>query len=213
MRWKLLWLMTLEARSTRECCPVDSHISFGGFNAITMISFRSAFVIWAGGGGGGDCVTAFSIIPLGEVQERGDSGSLLLLTLSIVLWCASGLQSYPMLFNIHLKALGEVIRCFALVYQYADDAQLCVTIRPPSYSKPPKLVSGKGNGTGNKLYLSLDKAEVLLVGSNLTLGIDIITMLDGVALPPKAYVSSLEINLDPALPLDDQVVVVGLLST
>lgn len=51
----------------------------------------------------------------------------------------------------------------------------------------------------NKLKLSLDNTDVLLVVTNSTLGNGITSMLEKVALPLKAHAHSLEVFLDLVL--------------
>uniref|UniRef100_A0A803TWV0 Reverse transcriptase domain-containing protein n=1 Tax=Anolis carolinensis TaxID=28377 RepID=A0A803TWV0_ANOCA len=102
---------------------------------------------------------------------------------------------YPMLFNIYMKPLGEVIRSFGVrCHLYADDTQLY-------HSFPPKRV--------NKLKLNPDKTEVLQVSRMSDRGIGWQPVLDGVSLPLKVQVRSLGVLLDLGLTLEAQVSVVA----
>uniref|UniRef100_A0A8D2J9T3 Reverse transcriptase domain-containing protein n=1 Tax=Varanus komodoensis TaxID=61221 RepID=A0A8D2J9T3_VARKO len=116
----------------------------------------------------------------------------------------------PLLFNIYMKPLGEVIRRFGLWdHQYADDTQLHL-----SFSTNPGeavtvlnqcLAEVIGWMRANKLKLNPAKAEVLLVGRSSSW----IGGLDGVALPLKDRVRSLGVLLDPELSLEAQVTAVA----
>ncbi|KAF7238180.1 Complement C1q-like protein 3 [Varanus komodoensis] len=120
----------------------------------------------------------------------------------------------PMLFNIYMKPLGEVIRRFELrSHQYAGDTQLYL-----SFTSAPGeavavlnqcLAEVMGWMRANKLSLNPDKTEVLLVCSaGLQVG-GFDPVLDGVALPLKDRVHSLGVLLDPELSLEFQVAVVA----
>ncbi|KAF7250183.1 putative RNA-directed DNA polymerase from transposon BS [Varanus komodoensis] len=120
----------------------------------------------------------------------------------------------PLLFNIYMKPLGEVIRrCGLRNHQYTDDNQLYL-----SFSTNPGeavavlnrcLAEVMGWMRANKLKLKPDKTEVLLVGGSGfgEGGSDLV--LNGVSLPLRDKVSSLGVLLDPELSLEAQVTAVA----
>ena len=120
----------------------------------------------------------------------------------------------PMLFNIYMKPLGEVIRGFGVrCHQYADDTQLYLSF-PPDSEEAVEVLDRCLEAVGgwmrvNKLRLNPDKTEVLLVRKSTTRVLDYHPTLDGVALPLKEQVRSLGVLLDPQLLLDSQVAAVA----
>uniref|UniRef100_A0A803SUK8 Reverse transcriptase domain-containing protein n=1 Tax=Anolis carolinensis TaxID=28377 RepID=A0A803SUK8_ANOCA len=116
----------------------------------------------------------------------------------------------PMLFNIYMKPLGEVIQSFGVrCHLYADDTQLYYSF-PPNSKEAPRILDQclavvMGWMRANKLKLNPDKTEVLQVSRMSDRGIGWLPVLDGVALSLKAQVCSLGVLLDSALTLDAQV--------
>uniref|UniRef100_A0A803TQ40 Reverse transcriptase domain-containing protein n=1 Tax=Anolis carolinensis TaxID=28377 RepID=A0A803TQ40_ANOCA len=102
----------------------------------------------------------------------------------------------PMLFNIYMKPLGEIIRSFRVrCHLYADDVQLCHSF-PPVTKEAVQVLNRCLAAVSdwmwaNKLKLNPDKTEVLLVSRKAEQGIGLQPVLDGVALPLKTQVCSL----------------------
>ncbi|KAF7236005.1 Catenin delta-1, partial [Varanus komodoensis] len=119
----------------------------------------------------------------------------------------------PLLFNIYMKLLGEVIRrCGLRNHQYADDTQLYLSFSTNPGDAVAVLNRCLGEVMGwmraNRLKLNPDKMEVLLVGGSGfgEGGFDLV--LNGVALPLRGKVCSLGVLLDPELSLEAQVTAV-----
>ena len=113
----------------------------------------------------------------------------------------------PMLFNICMKPLGEIIRRHgAGCYQYADDTQIYFSM-PLTTAAAKDSVSPlneclevvMGWMRKNKLKLNPEKMELLTVkGPNL--GLEVCQpVLDGVILPLKDCIHSLGVLLDLSL--------------
>uniref|UniRef100_A0A803SX51 ribonuclease H n=1 Tax=Anolis carolinensis TaxID=28377 RepID=A0A803SX51_ANOCA len=116
----------------------------------------------------------------------------------------------PMLFNIYMKLLGEIIRSFGVrCHLYTDDVQLCHSF--PPVTKEAIQVLNWCLATvldcmrANKLKLNPDKTEVLLVSRRAEQGIGLQPVLDRAALPLKTQVYSLWVLLDSSLSLELQV--------
>ncbi|KAF7250967.1 putative RNA-directed DNA polymerase from transposon BS [Varanus komodoensis] len=120
----------------------------------------------------------------------------------------------PLLFNIYMKPLGEVIRrCGLRNHQYADDTQLYLLFS----TNPGEAVAVLNRCLAevrewmraNKLKLNPDKTEVLLVGGSGfgEGGFDLV--LNGATLPLRDKIRSLGVLLDPELSLEAQVTAVA----
>uniref|UniRef100_A0A8C6VDI7 Calponin-homology (CH) domain-containing protein n=1 Tax=Naja naja TaxID=35670 RepID=A0A8C6VDI7_NAJNA len=116
----------------------------------------------------------------------------------------------PLLFNIYMKLLGEIIRGFRVRYhQYADDTQLFIPT-PDHLSDAPSMMScclevvriwmGR-----NRLQLSPDKTEWLcLPASRIVQEIPSLVM-GGEVLPPVDRACILGVLLDIQLSMEEQV--------
>uniref|UniRef100_A0A803TWX8 Reverse transcriptase domain-containing protein n=1 Tax=Anolis carolinensis TaxID=28377 RepID=A0A803TWX8_ANOCA len=116
----------------------------------------------------------------------------------------------PMLFNIYMKPLGEIIQSFGVrCHLYANDVQLCHSFPPVTKEAVQVLnrclAAVSDWMRANKLKLSSDKTEVLLFSRKAEQGTGLQPMLDGVTLPLKTQVRSLGILLDSSLSLEPQV--------
>uniref|UniRef100_A0A670I451 Reverse transcriptase domain-containing protein n=1 Tax=Podarcis muralis TaxID=64176 RepID=A0A670I451_PODMU len=113
----------------------------------------------------------------------------------------------PMLFNIYMKPLGEIIRRFGLgVHQYADDTQLYLSFK----SEPVKVLCECLEAVGgwmaaNRLRLNPDKTEVLFLGDRRRASVEDSLVLNGVTVPLKDQVRSLGVILDSQLSMEAQV--------
>uniref|UniRef100_R4GD80 Reverse transcriptase domain-containing protein n=1 Tax=Anolis carolinensis TaxID=28377 RepID=R4GD80_ANOCA len=120
----------------------------------------------------------------------------------------------PMLFNIYMKPLGEIIQsCGMRCHLYADDVQLCHSF-PPATKEAVQvlnwcLATVSDWMRENRLKLNPEKTEVLLISRRAEQGMGLQPVLDGVALPLKTQVPSLGVLLDSSLSLEPQVSVVA----
>ncbi|KAF7239551.1 Ceramide synthase 3 [Varanus komodoensis] len=163
----------------------------------------------AGLGVGGTALQWFRSYLNGQFQKvvLGDFGSV---PWQLCHGVPQGSILSPLLFNIYMKPLGEVIRRFRLwSHQYADDTQLYLSL----LTNPAEAVAVLNRCLAevmdwmraNKLKLNPDKTEVLLMGdSNSWVGV-LGLALDEVALPLKDRVHSLGVLLYPELSLEAQV--------
>uniref|UniRef100_A0A670II88 Reverse transcriptase domain-containing protein n=1 Tax=Podarcis muralis TaxID=64176 RepID=A0A670II88_PODMU len=160
-------------------------------------------------GAGGTVIQWFRSFLLGRVQKVvvGDECSD---PWALTCGVPQGSVLSPMLFNIYMKPLGEIIRGFGLgVHQYADDTQLYLSFK----SEPVKAVkvlcecleAVGGWMAANRLRLNPDKTEVLFLGDRERVGVGDSLVLNGVTVPLKDQVRSLGVILDSQLSMEAQV--------
>uniref|UniRef100_A0A670IW23 Reverse transcriptase domain-containing protein n=1 Tax=Podarcis muralis TaxID=64176 RepID=A0A670IW23_PODMU len=160
-------------------------------------------------GAGGTVIQWFRSFLLGRVQKVvvGDECSD---PWALTCGVPQGSILSPMLFNIYMKPLGEIIRGFGLgVHQYADDTQLYLSFK----SEPVKAVkvlcecleAVGGWMAANGLKLNPDKTEVLFWGDRGRAGVEDSLVLNGVTVPLKDQVRSLGVILDSQLSMEAQV--------
>uniref|UniRef100_A0A670HMU9 Reverse transcriptase domain-containing protein n=1 Tax=Podarcis muralis TaxID=64176 RepID=A0A670HMU9_PODMU len=160
-------------------------------------------------GAGGTVIQWFRSFLLGRVQKVvvGDECSD---PWALTCGVPQGSVLSPMLFNIYMQPLGEIIRRFGLgVHQYADDTQLYLSFK----SEPVKAVkvlcecleAVGGWMTANRLRLNPDKTEVLFLGDRRRAGVEDSLVLNGVTVPLKDQVRSLGVILDSQLSMEAQV--------
>uniref|UniRef100_A0A670I7A7 Reverse transcriptase domain-containing protein n=1 Tax=Podarcis muralis TaxID=64176 RepID=A0A670I7A7_PODMU len=160
-------------------------------------------------GAGGTVIQWFRSFLLGRVQKVvvGDECSD---PWALTCGVPQGSVLSPMLFNIYMKPLGEIIRGFGLgVHQYADDTQLYLSFK----SEPVKAVkvlcecleAVGGWMAANRLRLNPDKTEVLFLGDRTRAGVEDSLVLNGVTVPLKDQVRSLGVILDSQLSMEAQV--------
>uniref|UniRef100_A0A670J4S4 Reverse transcriptase domain-containing protein n=1 Tax=Podarcis muralis TaxID=64176 RepID=A0A670J4S4_PODMU len=160
-------------------------------------------------GAGGTVIQWFRSFLLGRVQKVvvGDECSD---PWALTCGVPQGSILSPMLFNIYMKPLGEIIRGFGLgVHQYADDTQLYLSFK----SEPVKAVkvlcecleAVGGWMAANRLRLNPDKTEVLFLGDRTRAGVEDSLVLNGVTVPLKDQVRSLGVILDSQLSMEAQV--------
>uniref|UniRef100_A0A8C7E7H9 Reverse transcriptase domain-containing protein n=1 Tax=Naja naja TaxID=35670 RepID=A0A8C7E7H9_NAJNA len=116
----------------------------------------------------------------------------------------------PLLFNIYMKPLGEIIRGFGVRYhQYADDTQLFIST-PNQLSDALAVMSRCLDAVRiwvgrNRLQLNLAKTEWLCVlASRMIQDVPPLSM-GGEVLPPVDRVHNLGVLLDSQLSLEEQV--------
>uniref|UniRef100_A0A670JM86 Reverse transcriptase domain-containing protein n=1 Tax=Podarcis muralis TaxID=64176 RepID=A0A670JM86_PODMU len=160
-------------------------------------------------GAGGTVIQWFRSFLLGRVQKVvvGDECSD---PWALTCGVPQGSVLSPMLFNIYMKPLGEIVRGFGLgVHQYADDTQLYLSFK----SEPVKAVkvlcecleAVGGWMAANRLRLNPDKTEVLFLGDRTRAGVEDSLVLNGVTVPLKDQVRSLGVILDSQLSMEAQV--------
>uniref|UniRef100_A0A803TBP9 Reverse transcriptase domain-containing protein n=1 Tax=Anolis carolinensis TaxID=28377 RepID=A0A803TBP9_ANOCA len=120
----------------------------------------------------------------------------------------------PMLFNICMILLGEIIQSFGVqCHLYADDVQLCHSFPPVTKEAVQVLnwclATVSDWMRANRLKLNSDKTEVLLVSRRAEQGIGLQPVLDRVTLSLKTQVRSLGVILDSSLSLEPQVSVMA----
>ncbi|XP_053169630.1 uncharacterized protein LOC128353010 [Hemicordylus capensis] len=187
-----------------ECVPVGSAGPLGSVRYHGILLGRLSSM-----GIGGTVLQWFQSFLGGRVQKVV-LGDYCLAPWPLACGVLQGSVLSPMLFNIYMKPLGEVIRGFGLsCQQYADHTQLYLSLSPDPREAVDVLNRGLEAVMGwmwaNKLKLNPDKMEVILVSRRANRDKDILPVLDGVALPLKEQVRSLGVLLDPALLLEAQV--------
>ena len=116
----------------------------------------------------------------------------------------------PMLFNIYMRPLAQLVRSFGLgCHQYADDTQLYLMMDNRPNTPPTALTKCLEAVTiwlrQSLLKLNPQKTEVLSVGNKKPTDVEIrLPQLDGTTLTTSTTVKSLGVILDTSLSMEAQ---------
>uniref|UniRef100_A0A670IWM0 Reverse transcriptase domain-containing protein n=1 Tax=Podarcis muralis TaxID=64176 RepID=A0A670IWM0_PODMU len=129
---------------------------------------------------------------------------------SLVCRVPQGAILSPMLFNIFMRPLAQIVQSFGLgCHQYADDTQLYLLMDGHTDSAPNTLTrcleAVAGWFHGSQLKLNPSKTEVLWLGRDGMGMRDQLPSLAGVQLVPLPSVKSLSVILDASLSMEAQV--------
>uniref|UniRef100_A0A670I2H7 Reverse transcriptase domain-containing protein n=1 Tax=Podarcis muralis TaxID=64176 RepID=A0A670I2H7_PODMU len=129
---------------------------------------------------------------------------------SLVCGVPQGAILSPMLFNIFMRPLAQLVRSFGLgCHQYADDTQLYLLMDGHPDSAPDTLTrcleAVAGWLRGSRLKLNPSKTEVLWLGRDDMGSRGQLPSLAGVQLVPASSVKSLGVIFDTSLSMEAQI--------
>ncbi|CAI5776265.1 Hypothetical predicted protein [Podarcis lilfordi] len=150
-----------------------------------------------------------ALVPLWSGTEGGDGGGKLSYY-SLVCGIPQGAILSPMLFNIYMRPLTQLVQNFGLgCHQYADDTQLYLLMDDHPDSAPDTLFrcleAMAGWLCGSRFKLNPSKTEVLWLGrDNMGLGGQL-PSLAGVQLVPAPSIKSLGVIFNASFSMEVQV--------